>query len=356
MRTFQIGNRTINEDSAPYIIAEIGNNHEGYITTAMDMIGSAKHAGADAVKFQKRDLENLYTTAFGNQPYNSPHSHGRTYLDHRRSLELSANDFRRAQAFAEQTGITFFASAFDFASVDLLVSMRVPVIKIASGDLTNIPLIKYASQTGTPLIISTGGGSLPDCQRAARACYSPFALLHCHMTYPTVARELNLCSITTLLQEFPDTIIGLSDHFPDLYPCYAAYALGARIFEKHFTLDRAAKGGDHSFSLTPHQLALLCENMKKLSISMGYPAVYSSCSEAAALYKMGKSLYYTKDLPVKHIISIDDIAIKSPKAEEGLLPYALDEILGRPLLVPVHAETPVQRQHYTRYIFDKPHV
>lgn len=272
-REFIIGNRIISDDSAPYVIAEIGGNHQGSVAIAQQMVRKAAQCGASAVKFQCRDA-NLYSQALKDKPYENENSFGKTYGEHRAALELSTHDLAMTQLTATRSGVQWFATAFDEPSADKLVSLSVPAIKLASGALTDTVLQKHVASLGLPVLLSTGGGTERDIERAVDTITSVvapprLALLHCTAAYPQKPEDANLRYIGVLRQRFPELVIGFSSHLPGPLFSLVAYALGASIFEHHFTLDRSMKGGDHAFSLEPNGLAKLVEDLGKLRVGMG---------------------------------------------------------------------------------------
>lgn len=290
-RELLIAGRRIADDATPFVIAEIGSNHQGDVTKAEDLIRAAAQAGADAVKFQKRDNRTLYTPAEYDAPYNSEHAFGSTYGEHREFLELDFEEFSHLKAFAESFGLVFFATAFDLPSVEFLARLNVPAIKIGSGQVTDAELLTTAAQVGVPLIVSTGGCSLVDVHRAAAILCehgAVFGLLHCVSIYPCPAERLNLRVIEVLRGLYPQTVIGHSDHYDGPRFAELAWALGARIFEKHFTLDRSAKGSDNAFSLEPAGMASLVKTLTLLPLAIGDGRKSRLPEEAPALVKMGR--------------------------------------------------------------------
>jgi len=166
MRKLVIDQKTIDDTTECYVIAEIGHNHQGKLKTCMEMFKVAKECGADAVKLQKRDNRSLYTQAGYNKPYDNENSYGATYGEHREALEFGESEYKELKAYAKEIGVTMFATAFDFASVDFLAKLDMPAFKVASGDLKNIPLLTHMAQVGKPMILSTGGGTMQDVNRA----------------------------------------------------------------------------------------------------------------------------------------------------------------------------------------------
>ena len=289
-REFVLNGHRIADDTPAYVIAEIGHNHGGKFETARDMILSAHRCGADAVKLQKRENESLYTPALLDAPYENEHSFGKTYGQHRKALEFGAQEYIGLRAVARSVKVDFFATAFDEPSADFLMLVDVPAIKLASGSLLDEPLIKHVASFGKPIILSTGGGTWEDIDQAVNwleAGKSPYALLHCTAAYPVRRyEELNLLAIIDMRHRYPSTVIGWSGHDPGISMALVAYGFGARIIEKHFTLNRASKGTDHAFSLEPKGLATLCEDLKRAHDARGDGVKRMYESERAPLAKM----------------------------------------------------------------------
>jgi N-acetylneuraminate synthase/sialic acid synthase len=339
MRTLTIGDHEISDETEAYVIAEIGHNHEGDLGKAEELVRAAARAGATAAKLQKRDNRGLYVASMYNQPYTGANSFGATYGEHRAALEFGAAEYEHLMTVAACAGIDFIATAFDAASVDFLAGLGVPAIKLASADLTNTPLLAYAAKVGVPLIVSTGAADPADIVRAVDTILpinSSLALLQCTAIYPAAPADLNLAVITTLRAMFPDLVIGYSGHDSGTAASTIAYALGARVVEKHFTLDRTRPGSDHHFSLEPPDLERLVDDLRSTRASLGSGEKRRLAAELPALHKMGKKLVAARDLPTGHVITPADIAVKSPG--DGLPPYLLDELVGRTLCAPLTAD------------------
>jgi len=323
----------IHDGSDCYVIAEVGHNHQGDVEKAKQLIHSAKEWGVNAVKLQKRSNRTLYTRAFYDQPYDNELSFGRTYGEHREALELDADAYRELLRYAREVGITFFATAFDFESADLLAELDVPAFKFASGDLKNTPLQKHVASFGKPMFLSTGGGTMEDIERAVDAIVpinDRLCILQCTAAYPAEAEDLNLSVIAALRERFPDSVIGLSDHQSGISMALVAYMLGARVIEKHFTLDHALKGRDHAFSLMPDGMRRLVRDLRRVPAALGDGVKRPLAVEADALEKMGKKLVAARALEAGHVLAAEDVAIKSP-ADGGLPPYELDRLVGHRL-------------------------
>jgi sialic acid synthase len=329
-RHLHVGGVDIRDDGECYVIAEIGQNHQGDLEKAKALVHAAHECGADAVKFQKRANRALYTRAYYDQPYDNEFSFGRTYGEHREALELGRDEYRELDAYARELGIAFFATAWDFESADFLAELGVPAFKLASGDLWNTPLQRHVAQFGRPIFLSTGGGTMEDVERAAEAILplnAQLCILQCTAAYPAETEELNLRVISTLRERFPELVIGLSDHQSGISMALVAYMLGARVIEKHFTLDHAWKGTDHAFSLMPDGMRRLVRDLRRVGPALGDGVKRALPVEERPLEKMGKKLVAARGLPAGHLLAPADVAIKSP-ADAGLPPYELDRIVG----------------------------
>jgi N-acetylneuraminate synthase/sialic acid synthase len=330
-------------DSTPcYVIAEIGHNHQGDLEKARQMFREAKECGANAVKLQKRDNRSLFTRELYDKPYENENSFGPTYGAHREALEFGRREYEELQRYTREIGITMFATAFDIPSADFLAELDMPVYKLASGDLTNIPLIRHVAAFQKPVILSTGGGTLDDIRRAHDAFVEinpQLCLLQCTATYPTQPGELNLRVIAALREEFPEVVVGLSDHFNGITMAVSAFVLGARVIEKHFTLNHTMKGTDHALSLEPIGMSKMVRDLHRTREALGDGVKRVLPSEVPALVKMAKSLYAARDLPAGHVLSAKDIAIKSPGG--GLPPYRIDEVIGSTLSKSVRVDEPL---------------
>jgi sialic acid synthase len=339
-RRLTIDGVEIGDDRECYVIAEIGHNHQGDVEQAKRLVDAAKDCGVNAVKLQKRSNRTLYTRDFYEQPYDNELSFGRTYGEHREALELGADDYRELLRYAREVGVTLFATAFDFESADLLAELGAPAFKFASGDLRNTPLQRHVAAFGKPMFLSTGGGTMADVERAVDTILplnDQLSVLQCTAAYPAATEDLNLSVITTLRERFPELVIGLSDHQNGIAMAVVAYMLGARVIEKHFTLDHALKGRDHAFSLMPEGMRRLVRDLHRVPTALGDPEKRPLPIEADPLEKMGKKLVAARELELGHVLTAADLAIKSP-ANGGLPPYELDRLVGRRLRRPIAVE------------------
>ena len=315
-----------------FVIAEIGCNHGGSLKTALDMIKSAKHCGADAVKFQKRNNKTLFTEKLYNSPYDNRNSYGETYGEHREFLEFSKDEYKVLHDFCKEIDINFFVTPFDFESVDFLSEFDLSAYKIASADMTHTPLLEYVAQLKKPMILSTGGGDLSDIERAVDTILpinDKLVILHCTASYPVLYKDMNLSMISKLIDRFPTQIIGLSDHENGAHAASLAFQLGARVFEKHFTLNRSWKGTDNVFSLEPRGLRKMIRNLSRIPGLMGSNEKKLLSCEKKPLYKMRKSIVARTDLNKDTVLNYEHIDYKCPGG--GLEPYKVVDIIGKTL-------------------------
>lgn len=345
-REFVVNGVILDDNSSPFVIAEVGHNHQGNLDQALKLIESAAAAGATAVKFQKRHNRTLFTPKAFQQTYNSESAFAETYGLHREYLEFGEFEYRACIEEANRNGIIFFATAFDFISADFLENLNVPLYKIASGDLQNTPLLEYVAKFNKPMIISTGGATLDMIDRAVdaiRKVHNNFAILQCTASYPAGYEQLNLRVISSLRNRYPENVIGYSGHDNGIAMPLVAFVLGARIIEKHFTLNRALKGTDHVFSLEPEGLRKLVRDLKRAEIALGDGVKKVYESEIAPIKKMSKMIVSGRALKVGHQLTIEDVEFRSPG--EGLPPSSLKQILGKKLLVSLNEFEPIKEVH-----------
>ena len=339
-RTLRIARSVIEDDGDCYVIAEVGHNHQGSLDTAFKLLDEAQRCGANAVKLQKRDNRSLYTSGFFNKPYDHDNSFGLTYGEHREALEFGRSEYRELRDYADEIDIDFFATAFDQPSADFLAGLDMPAYKVASADIRNLPLLRYVAEIGKPMILSTGGATLDDVRRAYETVFEindQVGVLQCTAGYPASFDELDLRVIESYREEFPSSVVGLSSHDNGIAMVVGAYVLGARIVEKHFTLDRAMKGTDHRFSLEPQGMRKMVRDLRRLKAAMGEGDKRVHDSEVAPIMKMSKKLVAARDLPAGHEVTEDDVAAKSPG--DGIPPSELHLLIGRRLRIPVEHDT-----------------
>lgn len=327
-KVVHIGDTPVGEGYPCYIVAEAGVNHNGRLDLATRLVEAAVEARADAVKFQKRSVRHILTAEALAQPYNSPHSLGVTYGEHRERLELPAEAYGELVAISRQRAITFFASAWDIGSADFLFEIGVPAFKIASADVTNLPLIEHIAQKKKPMIMSTGMSTMEDIADAVatvRKYHDDLILLQCTSAYPCENDEIHLRVIETLRKTF-DVPVGYSGHDRGLGPSAAAVALGAVLIERHLTLDRTMRGPDHAASLEPHDFRRLVRDIREIEVALGSPEKNILRREWPIRSRLAKSVVAACSIPAGMTITRDMLAVKGPGT--GISPRFLALLVG----------------------------
>ncbi len=330
MNILKLGNKEISRKSSTFIIAEIGINHQGDINLAKELIIKAKECGADAAKFQKRSIKRILTKEGLEASYENRNSFGKTYGEHKKFLELSEDEYYDLHSFCKKVNIIFCASGWDEESIDFLDDLGVPFFKMASADLTNIPLLIHTAKKNKPMILSTGMSEMKTVEKVysqINKINSSIALLQCTSTYPAKFSEINLNVIKTYLDKFPKAIIGYSGHEQGIAIPIAAVAMGAKIIERHFTLDRTMKGGDHAASLEPQGFSKMVRDIKNIEKSMGSFEKRMQQSEIPILNKLGKSIVSKIKISANDIINVDMLTTKGPGT--GISPMNIEDIIGK---------------------------
>ena len=327
--TLMLGRHSLNEDAPVITIAEIGNNHNGSLKLAKQLVDEAARVGADAVKFQMRDLETLYINQ-GSSNDASEDLGSQYVLDLLRRFQLKDAEFREIFDYCRDKGLTVLCTPFDKVSVDKLADYGMEGYKIASADLTNHDLLDYVARLGKPMLVSTGMSTEQEIYEAVKRLRSNaanFALLHCNSTYPAPFKDINL-NYMDRLKEIGDCLIGYSGHERGYHVAVAAVAKGAKVIEKHFTLDRNLEGNDHKVSLLPDEFRTMIEAIRQVEQSMGTNKPRNlSQGELINRETLGKSLVAATAIREGQRISADMVVIRSPG--KGLPPYRLDELVGR---------------------------
>lgn len=316
------------------IIAEAGVNHNGDISLAKKLIAAAKDAGADLVKFQTFTAKNLASASAPKAEYQKRTTESsESQLEMIKKLELSREDHTVLIEECRANGIEFFSTAFDFQSFDLLNELGcLERIKIPSGELTNLPLLRYMSRLGKPLMLSTGMANLGEIEAAIEAIEGAgtprhlITVLHCTTEYPTPMEDVNLRAMVAMKTAF-GVNTGYSDHTPGIVIPVAAVALGATIIEKHFTLDRNLPGPDHKASLEPHELKAMVEGIRNVERALGDGVKRPSPSELKNKPIARKSLVAIRPISAGEAFSAENMSAKRPGT--GLSPMLWDEIVGR---------------------------
>ena len=311
-----------------YIVAEIGINHNGDIKIAKKLIDGAKEAGANAVKFQKRNLDELYKSDVLQDP--TIESQGfEILLAELKNVEFTDEQFHEIIKYCKEIKITFLCTAWDKKSLEFLDSMNVSAFKIASADMTNFPLIENVIKTKKPIIISTGMSTLEEIEKTVKFLKdrnSKFVLLHSNSTYPAPIESLNLSLIHHLKEKF-DVPIGYSGHEPDIIPSIMAANLGAVVLERHITLDKEMEGLDHAASLNLDEFSTLVKNIRECEIAYGKPHKKMTRGEVLQREVLGKSIVCKKDIKENELFTEQNIEAKGPA--KGISPQYYFELMGK---------------------------
>lgn len=343
MQEVKIEGIQIGPNHPPYVIAEMSANHNGAIENAFQIIDAAKATGASAVKLQTYTADTLTIDA-PQEDFKIKDGlwAGRSLYDLYKWAHTPWDWHKPLFEHARKRDITIFSSPFDHAAVDLLENLNCPAYKIASFEAVDHELIRYAAATLKPLIISTGMADAEEIEEAVQAARDggcqQLALLHCVSGYPAPASDYNLRVIPDMQERF-GCVTGLSDHTLDNTTAIAAVALGARIIEKHFTMDRNGGGPDDSFSLERAQLEELCQGAKTAWEALG-SVDYERRSSESGNVKFRRSLYFVKDMAEGEVVKTD--SVRSIRPGYGLPPKFLREILGRKVTEKIPRGTPLR--------------
>ena len=325
---FKIDSTTLTEKNT-YVIAEGGLNHNGDINIAKKLIDSAKECGANAIKFQTYKTENFVRET--NQ-----------YFDVFKNAELNFEQFEELKNYSKSIGLTFFSTPFDIESAEFLNQLEIPCFKIASSDLTNLPLITKIAKMQKPMIISSGLSTMNEINDAVNCCLfegnNQIALLHCVANYPAQPDEVNMNVINTLKKTFGFPI-GYSDNGESSLVDIVAVSMGANIIEKHFTLDKKMSGPDHSFSIDPNGLKSLISQIHEIDQMKGDGIKIPQFSEIKNRLTIRKSITAKRDLQQGEKIQEGDISIKRPA--DGIEPKYLTMILGKTINTNIKKDSPI---------------
>ncbi len=329
----RLGNgRMVGPGHPCFVIAEAGVNHNGKVDLGLRLIDAALEAGADAVKFQTFKTDKAIRKGTPKAGYQVQQTGGGTMEDMVRALELSPRDHQRLWDHARERGITIFSSPFDPDSVSVLTALGVPVIKLASGEITNRFMLEAVAATGLPLIMSSGMANLPEIERAlqvlAASHSGPVSLLHCVSSYPAPPSSLNLRAMETMQAAF-GLPTGWSDHSMGPSASVAAVAMGACIVEKHITLDRTMEGPDHTASMEPADFKAMMATIRELEAMKGSPEKRLQPEETDVRKLARRSLVARTDLPAGTVLTRDHFETKRPGT--GISSMDLPSVLGRRL-------------------------
>lgn len=345
MKSFTIENKIVGEDASCFVIAEAGSNHDRSLNQAFKLIEVATEAGADAVKFQlfsaemlaaktKENIASLQKDKFG--------TYGKTLYDLYKKLELPREWLVKLKKYAKECGIIFSATPFDEDAVDELEHIKVPFYKIASFELVHLPLIRYVASKRKPIILSTGMANMEEIEDAVNtireAGNDQYALLHCGIEYPPRVEDIHLAAMDTISEKF-QCPVGYSDHTTGNTVPIGAVARGAKIIEKHFTIDKNLKGPDHKYALSPVELREMVLAIRDVEKAIGLPQKKAVERELVYLKRGRRSLFAKRDIKKGDRITKEMISILRPAT--GLLPKYLDEVARKRARIDIYRNEPI---------------
>lgn len=327
-----------------YIIAEAGVNHNGKLDLALKLCDAAKEAGVDAVKFQTWKTENIVTASARQAAYQTENTgKEESQYDMLKGLELSYDHFRTIQDYCKKIGIDFLSTPDEEESLEFLVSLGLPFIKVGSGEVTNIPYLRKIGSCKKPVILSTGMSNIAQVALAydtlMQAGADGVSLLHCTTNYPCPYNEVNLKAMITLREAFKCKV-GYSDHTMGTEVPVAAVAMGAEIIEKHFTLDKNMEGPDHKASLEPAELKLMVQQIRNIEVALGDGIKRPNKSEAENANVVQKSILAKKPIKKGEILTEDILTVK--RAGEGISASLWDSVIGAPAIKDFEIDEPIK--------------
>jgi N-acetylneuraminate synthase len=345
MEKLIIDGRPVGPGEPPYVVAEIGSNHNGDMDLCRRTIDAAKESGADAVKFQSWSKSSLISKAeyARNTKYGTDHEKLPSLEEEVEKYQVTPEQHQEIADYCKKKEITFFSSCFSPVEVDLLESLEVPAYKIASMDVNHLPLLEYVGKTGKPVILSTGLATLGEIERALtvlrNAGSGPVVLLHCVSTYPSPPEDVNLRNIETLRSAF-DVLVGYSDHSLGAAIPLASVALGACMIEKHFTLDKSLPGWDHAISADPEEMAYLVREGRSIFAAMGSSVRTINDRQLEKRKVFRRRMVAARPVQLGQPLSSADIDFKRPGT--GIDPDKMEYVIGRRVLRDIQAEDEIE--------------
>ena len=350
MKVVKLGKIEVGQDCPPYIIAEIGSNHNGDMNLCRQLIDAAATAGADAVKFQSWTDKSLIAKEEyeNNTSYSDKKRHFGSLQEMVTAYQLTSEQHVEAREYCLKRGAAFCSTPFSKSEADLLEKLEVPFFKIASMDIVNLPLLSYVAGKGRPVVISTGMATMGEIERAVEIVCKEgndqIILLHCIAIYPPEYTSIHLRNIQTLQKSF-DVPVGFSDHSLGTAIPLAAIALGACVIEKHFTLDQKMEGWDHAISANPEQLKAIVEEGRNVFAALGSSRRIVTHAELEKRKKFRRSLVAARGLPKGHVLTISDLDAKRPGT--GIAPDELQYVLGRKTTQSIEEDQVIHWEHLT---------
>ena len=344
MKAFKINKRPIDENEPCFIIAEAGVNHNGSLEMALELVRNARKIGADCVKFQTFKAESVITKQAPKAKYQlevtSPEE---SQFEMLKKLELTHEDYLRIIEECNRCGITFLSTPYNEEDADFLNALGVSAFKIASGQIVELAFLEYVAMLGKPMILSTGMASLAEVYDAVMtikaAGNEQVAILQCTTNYPSKNEDANIRAMVSMGKAM-DLIYGYSDHVEENHACYAAVALGAKIIEKHFTLDRNLPGPDHKASLNVEEFGKLISGIRKTEVALGSPVKTPSEREVQNIIGMRRSIVLNQSLKKGEIFTEENMVFKRPAT--GIAPKRKKELIGKRAAVDIDRDVPLK--------------
>ncbi len=338
----KIGDKLVGEGELTFIVAEAGSNHDRKLGQAKRLIDVAAKAGADAVKFQTFSADKIVAKTAPKAGYMEKASEKESVYEIFRRVELPREWHRELAKCAGKKGLIFLSSPFDEEAVDLLDELGVPAFKVASGELTNFPLIKYIARKGKPMIVSTGAATMDEVGEAVSVIRGTgnkkIVLLHCVANYPTAPEDANLLAISALKRRFK-LPVGYSDHTLGIVAPLAAVALGAVMIEKHFTLSRELPGPDHFYAIEPDELKRMVDGVRAVEKMRGVPTKGPVKTELEIRKLARRSIFAKVEIPAGTVIKKEMLVTLRPAI--GLEPKHLESIVGQKTKVHIRRNEPI---------------
>lgn len=339
----KIGDKTIGDNSPVFIIAEAGSNHDGDLDQAKGLIDVAVEAGADAVKFQTFTADKIAARTDDEiMVLGDEYDTADNLYDLYKGLELPREWQEELRDYAGEKGIIFLSTPFDYEAVDQLDKLDMPAFKVASYECVDIPFLRYIARKGKPILLSTGMANLGEIEEALEAIYNEgnrqVALLHCGISYPMPVEDVNLAAMDTMRQAF-QLPVGYSDHTLGITVPISAAARGARVIEKHFTLDRNLPGPDHKFALEPDELKAMVVGIREAEAAIGSPIKRHVAVEEIHYRRGRRSIFAIRDIPAGTEITSEMIGVLRPGI--GLKPKYYDLVIGRIARKDIKAHEPL---------------
>ena len=339
-----IGDKKIGAEYPTYFIAEIGGNFDGSIDKAKRLIDAAKESGADCAKFQTFTAETIVSEGgFSKMELHGVHgSWGRTVTEVFKDVELPLEWHYELVDYCKSVGIDFSTSPYYKEAVDLCVEMKLPFIKIGSGEITWLEMIEYIASKGIPIMLATGDATMSEIDEAVRTIERTgnknLVLMQCITNYPSKIDSANVNVLKTYQRAF-DCLTGYSDHSPGHVVALASVVLGGRVIEKHFTLDKTCKGPDHPHSMEPDEFKFMVDSIREVERAMGSTRKEVVEEESETVYVQRRCLYAKNDLKKGQVITLDDIDVLRPAL--GIQPKFKETIIGKTVNKDIPAREPI---------------